>query len=70
MRISTSKNGYISMIKTNRGKMVNTIRVKHSVFRYNKVWKTYNSISNNELLHSSSVVIEDIIKQVQDYENK
>jgi hypothetical protein len=69
MKIAASKNGYVTSIKTNRNKIVNVITVNNIRFRYNPVHKTYNSIVNKSLLHTSSITIEKIVKQVQDYKD-
>jgi hypothetical protein len=65
MKYEISNNGYVNSIKTNRNTIVNNVTVNGIRFRYNHIWKTYNSIVNNELLHVSSINLVELTNQVK-----
>lgn len=49
--IKYSPEGYVKLIKNEAGKIVKDITLKGNTYRYNSVYKTYNSVKGNELLH-------------------
>ena len=52
-KISYSKDGYVKRMTNNAGKLVKDIELDGKKYRYNSVYKTYNSVKGNELLHKS-----------------
>ena len=56
MTIKTSKDGYIKAIKKHN-KRINEVIVNKRVYRFNPVYKTYNSIIHNGLLHENDIII-------------
>ena len=51
--IDYSKDGYVKAIRGVDGKMVKEVMVNDVLYRYNPVYKTYNSVTGNELLHKN-----------------
>ena len=69
--VKVSKDGYVKHIKhPMTGKMAKSVKVNGKEYRYNSVYKTYNSVKGNELLDKSNIpniryesVKESIIKE-------
>lgn len=59
--MKTSKNGYIMELRDENNNLINEIKVKGSLYRYNPKYKTYNNVIGNELLHKSSLILTDEI---------
>jgi len=55
MRYIAGKSGYITEVRDGAGKLLKEVTVNGIKFRRNIVWKTYNSIVNNELLHDTGI---------------
>lgn len=51
--VDYSKDGYVKAIRGFDGKIIKEVKVGDDVYKYNSVYKTYNSTKNNELLHKS-----------------
>lgn len=51
--IDYSKDGYVKAIRGVDGKMVKEVMVNDVLYRYNPIYKTYNSVTDNELLHKN-----------------
>ena len=51
--IKYSKDGYVKRMTNNKGKLVKDITLNGVQYRYNTVYKTYNSVKGNEILHKS-----------------
>ena len=51
--VDYSKNGYVKAIRDVDGKLLKEVKIGDDIYKYNSVYKTYNSIKNNELLHRS-----------------
>jgi hypothetical protein len=51
--VDYSKDGYVKAIRGIDGKLVKEVVIKGIEYRYNPMYKTYNSIKGNELLHKS-----------------
>jgi hypothetical protein len=51
--VDYSKDGYVKAIRSIDGKLVKEIKVGDDIYRYNSLYKTYNSTKNNELLNKS-----------------
>lgn len=58
--MKTSKNGYIRELRDVNNNLIEEVKVKGSLYKYNSKYKTYNNIIGNELLHESSVVTDGI----------
>jgi len=50
-----SKDGYVKKLSNQNGKLSKKVTVDGKEYKYNPVYKTYNSIKGNELLHKSDV---------------
>lgn len=50
-----SKNGYVKRLVNSKGKLAKSVKVDGKEYKYNSVYKTYNSVKGNELLHKSDV---------------
>jgi len=46
-----SKHGHIIEVRNSSGKLLKEVEVNGETYKRNSVWKTYNSVSGNELLH-------------------
>ena len=51
--IDYSKEGYVKAIRNVDGKMIKEVTIDNQLYRFNPVYKTYNSVKNNEILHKS-----------------
>jgi len=51
--VDYSKDGYVKAIRDVDGKLVKEVVIEDVEYRYNPIYKTYNSIKGNELLHKS-----------------
>jgi len=51
--VDYSKDGYVKAIRGLDGKLVKEVVIEDVEYRYNPIYKTYNSIKGNELLHKS-----------------
>lgn len=51
--VDYSKDGYVKAIRGIDGKLVKEVNVDGEMYRYNPVYRTYNSVIGNELLHKS-----------------
>jgi len=49
--IKLSKNGYVQAIYKPNGKLAKSVKIDGEQYRYNSVYKTYNSVANNNLLY-------------------
>lgn len=53
--VTINKNGYVVSVFDNSARRIKDILVGGQKYRYNPVYKTYNSVKGNELLHKSDV---------------
>lgn len=53
--IKYSKDGYVKRMQNEAGEFVKDITINGNSYRYNPVYKTYNSIKDNNLLHKSDL---------------
>jgi len=54
--IKISKDGYVKQIKhPMTDKIMKSIKVDGNEYRFNSVYKTYNSVKGNELLHKNDI---------------
>lgn len=51
--VDYSKDGYVKAIRGVDGKLVKEVVIEGVEYKYNPIYKTYNSIKGNELLHKS-----------------
>lgn len=55
--MKTSINGYVRELRDEDNNLIKEIKVKGSLYKYNPTYKTYNSVTGNQLLHKSSLVL-------------
>jgi len=55
MVLNIVKDGYVKKLSNQNGKLSKKVTVDGKEYKYNPVYKTYNSIKGNELLHKSDV---------------
>ena len=53
MKLKFSKQGFVKEIRDDFGKLKKEIIINGVLYRRNSVYKTYNSIEDNTLLHKS-----------------
>lgn len=53
--VKHSKDGYVKSIPNDKNKRAKEVTVDGEVYRWNPVYKTYNSVKGNELLHKNDL---------------